>query len=136
MTYYLRKIGFFLLTLWAAITLNFFIPRLQGGDAAEAIVQRLVGQGQAVDPAQVEAVRNMLGTPDSSIMEQYFSYLGNALTGNLGVSFRSGAPVTDLLLTRLPATLSLAFMALLRAWARSAPSGSLCRVEKRASGGR
>ncbi|MGI8404724.1 MAG: ABC transporter permease, partial [Thermomicrobiales bacterium] len=37
MVYFLRKVAFFLLTLWAAVTLNFLIPRVQGGDPAEAI---------------------------------------------------------------------------------------------------
>lgn len=54
---------------------------------------------------------------------QYFSYLGNALTGDLGVSFRTGRPVTESLLNRLPATLSLAGMALLLALLIAVPLG-------------
>ena len=61
MAYFLRRIGFFFLTLWAALTLNFLIPRLQPGDPAEQIVQPAQRAGPAVDPAQVEAVRLMLG---------------------------------------------------------------------------
>lgn len=108
MAYYLRKIGFFLLTVWAAITLNFFIPRLQGGDAAEAIVQRLTGQSQAVDPAQVEAVRNMLGAPDIPLMQQYVNYLENVVRLEFGVSY-SYFPytVTHMIADTLPWTLVL-----------------------------
>ena len=39
MGYFLRRTGFFLATLWAAVTLNFLIPRLQPGDPAEAMVR-------------------------------------------------------------------------------------------------
>lgn len=54
-----------------------------------------------------EALRAASGL-DRSLPEQFFGYVGSALTGDLGVSFRSGQPVTVLLLERLPATLSLA----------------------------
>ena len=64
MRYFLRKVGFFLLTLWAVVTLNFLIPRLQPGDPAEIMVQRLAGKDAQLDPAQVQAMRDMLGTPD------------------------------------------------------------------------
>lgn len=87
MVYYARRIGFFLLTLWAAITLNFLIPRIQGGDPAEAIVSRLTGQSQAIDPRQVEAIRLMLGTPDEPLLQQYFDYLGTVVRGEFGVSY-------------------------------------------------
>ena len=43
MRYFLRKVGFFLLTLWAVVTLNFLIPRLQPGDPAELMVQNRTG---------------------------------------------------------------------------------------------
>ena len=44
---------------------------------------------------------------DRPIIEQFFGYIGSALTGDLGVSFRNGDPVTATLLERLPATVSL-----------------------------
>lgn len=109
MAYFLRRIGFFLLTLWAAVTLNFLIPRLQPGDPAEQIVSRLTGQNQAVDPAQVEAVRLMLGIQtDKSIFEQYFSYLRTIAQGDFGVSY-SYFPytVTHMIGETLPWTLVL-----------------------------
>ncbi|HEX6291898.1 MAG TPA: ABC transporter permease [Herpetosiphonaceae bacterium] len=86
MRYFIRRILFFLLTLWAAITLNFFIPRLQPGDPAEAIVRKIAGQNRAIDPAQVAAIRAMLGTPDGNLFQQYVDYLGNLVRGEFGVS--------------------------------------------------
>lgn len=108
MTYFVRRIFFFVLTLWAAITLNFFIPRIQGGDPAEAIVQQLVGQNVAIDPAQIEAVRAMLGVPDDPLLQQYVDYLGTILRGEFGVSY-SYFPytVTHMIRETLPWTLFL-----------------------------
>lgn len=88
MRYFLRRIGFFLATLWAALTLNFLIPRLQPGDPAEAIVRRLGGgQEAAVDPAQLEAIRLMLGISGENIFVQYGQYLGAVFRGEFGVSY-------------------------------------------------
>src|SRR3712207_8758390 len=45
---------------------------------------------------------------DQPLVSQYFGWAGRALTGDLGVSFRSGETVTSLIAERLPATLTLA----------------------------
>ena len=87
MKYFARKFGFFLATLWAVVTLNFLIPRLQPGDPAEIMVKRLAGKDAALDPAQVKAMRAMLGTPDGSLLSQYVSYLGDLVHGNFGLSY-------------------------------------------------
>ncbi|WP_084124272.1 ABC transporter permease [Demequina sp. NBRC 110054] len=59
-----------------------------------------------------EALRAASGL-DRPLIVQFLSYLGSALTGDLGVSFRSGQPVTQLLGERLPATMSLALVGIL-----------------------
>jgi peptide/nickel transport system permease protein len=85
--YFLRKIGFFVGTLWAVVTLNFLIPRLQPGDPAELMVRRLQGKDSQLDAAQVEAMRSMLGAPDGSLWTQYWAYLADLLRGDFGVSY-------------------------------------------------
>lgn len=87
MRYFVRRFLFFLLTLWAAVTLNFIIPRLQPGDPAQTIVSKMVGQTRAVDPAEVEAIRAMLGTPDTSLGQQYIDYLRNLVQLRFGISY-------------------------------------------------
>lgn len=89
MAYFLRKIAFFVLTLWAAVTLNFAIPRLQPGDPAEAIVRRLGGDNgpSSIDPAQLEAIRTMLGISGENIFVQYGQYIASIFRGDLGVSY-------------------------------------------------
>jgi peptide/nickel transport system permease protein len=87
MRYFARRIMFFLLTLWAAVTLNFIIPRLQPGDPAESIVRQIVGQNKSIDPAQVAAVRAMLGVPGGNLFQQYLDYLNNLIHLNFGLSY-------------------------------------------------
>ncbi|MBE3559295.1 MAG: ABC transporter permease [Ktedonobacteraceae bacterium] len=93
MRYFIRRFLFFVLTLWTAVTLNFIIPRLQPGDPAEAIVRKLIGQNKPMDPAQVQAVRLMLGIPGGNIFQQYIDYLGTLVRGNFGISY-SNFPYT------------------------------------------
>jgi peptide/nickel transport system permease protein len=108
MAYFLRRIAFFFLTLWAAITLNFLIPRLEPGDPAEAIVTRMAGQNQSVSAAQIQAMRTMLGAPKGNLAVQYWDYLVNLFHGNFGISYSSyPTPVMTLILQKLPWTLVL-----------------------------
>jgi len=108
MTYFLRRAGFFLATLWAAVTLNFLIPRLEPGDPAEAMVRRLAGKAQAVDPRQVAAIRKLLGAPDGSLLSQYWQYLGELFHGHYGVSYTYYPyTVTQVIGDALPWTLVL-----------------------------
>jgi peptide/nickel transport system permease protein len=106
--YFVRKIAFFLATLWAAITLNFIIPRLQPGDPAEVMVQKLAGKDAQLNPAAVEAMRAMLGTPDGSLFEQYVEYLKALAHGDFGISYTYYPyPVTEVIGQALPWTLVL-----------------------------
>jgi peptide/nickel transport system permease protein len=87
MRYFVRRFLFFLLTLWAAVTLNFIIPRLQPGDPAEAIVRQIVGENKSPDPAQIAAIRAMLGVPNGNMFQQYLDYLNNIVHLNFGLSY-------------------------------------------------
>lgn len=98
MKYFARKVGFFLATLWAVVTLNFLIPRLQPGDPAEIMVKRLAGKDNVLDQAQVQAMRAMLGAPDGSLWTQYWAYLGELVHGNFGLSYTYFPfPVTEVI---------------------------------------
>ncbi|MCL1799785.1 MAG: ABC transporter permease [Promicromonosporaceae bacterium] len=107
MKYYLRKTGYFLLTLFCAITLNFMIPRMQPGDPAEVMVRQISGRGQ-VDPAQVEAIRTMLGYSSPNVFIAFRDYLVNLAHGDFGISFTYFPyPVTEVIGKALPWTLGL-----------------------------
>lgn len=83
MRYLLRRIGFYLVALWAALSLNFLIPRLMPGDPVLLLVGRLQGQ---VDPRAIQALRLQFGLNNSSLWSQYLHYLSDLLHGNMGVS--------------------------------------------------
>ena len=80
--------------------------------------------GTRYDQATYEALRERSGL-DRPLPVQYLTYLTNALTGDLGVSFRTGQPVTATLLERLPATVSLAVGAILVAIVIALPLGMI-----------
>ncbi|MFC0004490.1 ABC transporter permease [Micromonospora siamensis] len=86
-----------------------------------------VALGTRFDPQTYEALRARAGL-DRPLVAQYVSYVGRAVTGDLGVSFRSGQPVTRIVLERLPATLSLALTAVLIAVLVAFPLGVLAAM--------
>jgi peptide/nickel transport system permease protein len=102
----LRRLGFFVVTLWAAITLNFFIPRLMPGNAAEAMMSRFHGH---INPQALHALEVAFGVKaHQSLVSQYFSYLGNTFRGRFGISLTFFPdPVMKDVLQALPWTLVL-----------------------------
>lgn len=79
-----------------------------------------------------EALRHRDGL-DQPIVQQYFSWAGRALTGDLGVSLRSGETVTGIIAQRLPATLTLALAAIIVALVIAIPLGTLSALHPRSA---
>jgi len=105
--YLLRKIGLFLLTAWAAITINFVLPRLMPGSPADAAIAKL-SQNGPVSPAARRAIEAQLGVPSGSIWSQYVVYLNNIAHFDFGISY-SYFPrtVSSLVFSALPWTVVL-----------------------------
>jgi peptide/nickel transport system permease protein len=93
-------------TLWAAITANFFIPRLMPGDPAEAMMSRYHGH---INPQALHALEVAFGVKThESLLSEYFAYLGNVFRGRFGVSLTFFPdPVMHDILQALPWTLVL-----------------------------
>lgn len=103
MRYVARRMGLFVLTLWAALTVNFLIPRLMPGDEATAVLSRMKG----VNPAALHALQVEFGiNTDQNVLVTYFQYLGNCLTGQFGLTAARVPVMTDIL-DKLPWTLAL-----------------------------
>jgi peptide/nickel transport system permease protein len=104
--YILRRLGFFVFTLWACITINFVVPRLMPGNPATAMMARYKG---SLSPQALKAIEIAFGVNTTqSAFEQYFHYLGNVLTGNFGISLSFfPRPVTTVVAEALPWTLGL-----------------------------
>lgn len=107
MRYLVRKIGLFLLTAWAAITINFVLPRLMPGSPADAAIAKL-SQNGPVSPATRASIEAQLGVPSGSIWSQYVTYLNNIAHFNFGISYSYfPRPVSSLVFTALPWTVVL-----------------------------
>ena len=87
MRYAARKIGLFALTLWAALTVNFALPRLMPGSPVDAALAKLAQGGQPITNAQRHAVEVQLGLPNTNIFSQYVDYLRNTARFNFGTSY-------------------------------------------------
>jgi peptide/nickel transport system permease protein len=107
-----RRLALFLLTLWAAITLNFIIPRLMPGDAALAMWSHI----HNASPAQLAALEAEFGTANQNVFVAYFTYLGNCLTLNFGVT-TDQVPVMTKIMQGLPWTIALVGVSTLIAFA-------------------
>jgi len=106
MRYLLQRLGFYALAGWAALTLNFFLPRLMPGDPATALFARFRGR---LSPEAMDALRETFGLTDASLLQQYVTYLGHALRGDFGVSIAYfPAQVSDVIGTGLMWTVFLA----------------------------
>ena len=84
MPFLLRRLGFYSLAAWFAITLNFFIPRLMPGDPASTMFARFQGQ---LDPEALGALKAAFGfVEEGNLFSQYVSYLSHLMQGDLGIS--------------------------------------------------
>jgi len=105
--YTLSKVGLLLLTLWAAVTLNFLLPRLMPGSPADAAIAKLAQNGP-VSPSTRAAIEAQLGVPTGSAWNQYLQYLNNVVHFDFGVSYTFfPQSVASLVGTALPWTLVL-----------------------------
>ena len=108
MNYVLRKVTLFVVTLWAAVTMNFLLPRLMPGSPVDAAIAKLSEGGQPVTNAQRHALEIELGSPHGSLVSQYVDYLGNMARLRFGSSYSfPNQTVAHTILSALPWTLLL-----------------------------
>jgi peptide/nickel transport system permease protein len=113
MRFLARRIVFYLAAFWAALTLDFILPRMLPGDPAAIIL----GQVNQMSPEQIAGVRAAMGLSDAPLIEQYVQYLSHALRGDFGTSFQYfPAPVASVISTSLVWTLLLGTVSLVIAY--------------------
>jgi len=106
MRFVLRRAGFFLLTLWAAVTLNFFLPRMMPGNPAVAMMAKFRGRISGQELTTLETIFGV--NSHQSLPAQYVHYLGDMATGNFGTSlFFFPSPVSQVVRTAIFWTLGL-----------------------------
>lgn len=101
-----RRVAFYAVTAWAAITINFFIPRFLPSDPVQALIARHQG-GLSSDA--INSLYVLFGLDQhQSVVSQYWEYWGKLLHGDFGISFTFfPTPVRDVIAQSLPWTLAL-----------------------------
>lgn len=95
---------------------------LSPGDPARIML------GPNARPSVVKQLREDLGL-DKPFHIRYFTWLGDILQGDFGVSLQRNVPVTEMIMSRLPASLELAFFAAMVAWVIALPTGIISAVK-------
>ena len=116
--YLLKRFLLTLPALWLVLTLVFLMIPIVPGDP----VEQMLGEGAA--PRQLAQLRHVLGL-DLPLYTQYTHYLRQLMHGDLGQSFEFQAPVRQIIFERYPATLQLAFLALIVSAAIAIPEEML-----------
>jgi peptide/nickel transport system permease protein len=105
MSFIVRRLVFYIVAAWVALTVNFFIPRAMPGNAVQAIMAKF----PSLQPSAYKALEAMLGVGHpGSIWSQYGSYLDDVFHFNFGTDVTQyPAPVSTLLAETIPWTLIL-----------------------------
>jgi len=124
-----RRVLLGALVLWLITVLVFIIFYIGPSDVARTLA------GRQATPDVVELIRHRLGL-DKPIWQQYLTFLGNALRGNLGYDYYHQVPVTSIIAGAIPKTLSLAVGAAVLWLALGVFNGVLSAVRPRTFGDR
>ncbi|WP_299550114.1 microcin C ABC transporter permease YejB [uncultured Helicobacter sp.] len=136
-SYIIKRLALILPTLLGIMTLNFFIIQAAPGGPVEQMIAKLEGVGtqtevqanskaiyknQGLDAQMLEKINALYGF-DKPILERYVLMLKNYLTFNFGESFYKNAKVVDLILEKLPVSISLGLWSTLLIYFISIPLG-------------
>ena len=115
MRFYLRRIAFYVITFWAAISLNFLLPRMMPGDPAAIMIGKLrrASGGRELSEETIRDIYALLGADKNvPLWDQYVAYWVRLLHGDLGISStRYPYPVATLIGNALPWTLYMVGLA-------------------------
>lgn len=111
MRFLLKRLGFYLIAAWAALTLNFILPRTMPGDPATTMFSSFRG---LLKPEQLESIKKAYGLSDAPLWRQYFQYLNSVLHGDFGISLAHfPEPVTGVIGAAIRWTILLGLVSLL-----------------------
>lgn len=119
----LRRFAGGILVLWMVSILAFSLMHMIPGGAAQVIA------GELATAEEVALISHQLGF-DRPLLEQYFSWLGHVIQGDLGTSLHSGRTVAGLIAEAAPATLSLTALAIVIAVVVGVAAGLVAGVRR------
>lgn len=122
LTYLLRRLLLMLPTLVLISVAVFVIIQLPPGDYLESHIAELQAQGEKVDSAHIEFLRQEYGL-DQPMWQQYLTWIGNLVQGDPGYSFEYNMPVKELVGDRLYLTILISFLTIAVTWLIAFPIG-------------
>jgi peptide/nickel transport system permease protein len=93
-TYFAKKVGWALVTLFFVLCFNFFLFRIMPGDPAG-----LLARSQRLTESEIAEQRAIFGL-DEPLLSQFWTYMQETVTGNLGTSYLTGQPVIETITER------------------------------------
>lgn len=128
--YLIRRVIYMVPIVFLISVVAFAIIQLPPGDYLTTMIAEMQSQGESVDEAQIEALRQRYGLGEP-IYVQYAKWIsGIVLHADFGQSFEWGRPVVDLLGQRLPLTVLIAVGTLLMTWIIAFPIAIYSAVKK------
>ena len=121
--YFLKRLLMLIPVLLGVSVLIFSIVHLAPGDPAEIMM------GPDATQEELQAFRVKLGF-DRPLVEQYFTFIGKALRGDLGESIKTNTPVMEEIAVSFPATLTLAFLSMVFSVVIGLPLGALAALKQ------
>ncbi|KFL29163.1 MAG: ABC transporter permease [Devosia sp.] len=121
-TYILNRLGMMLVTLWAIVTLTFFLMHAVPG--GPFVSERMLAP-------EIAAALNAKYGLNLPIWEQYLNYLGRILTFDLGPSFKyPGVSINSMIAAGLPVTLQTGLLAVICVVALGVPLGVIAALNR------
>jgi peptide/nickel transport system permease protein len=123
--YVLRRV-LYLIPIWLGISIvAFSLTNLTPGDPARLMLTRDLGRQPTAE--EVSVAREQMGL-NRPFVVRYVDWVTGAVTGDLGVSFRTGEPVLGALATRFPKTLQIAGLGIIFSLVIAVPLGALAAI--------
>ncbi|MCI9185234.1 MAG: ABC transporter permease [Lachnospiraceae bacterium] len=119
----LKRIAISIPVLLGVVLAIFIMLRIVPGDPATTMM------GEHVNPAVIEKISREMGL-DQPLYIQFFKYIGNALRGDFGTSYRLNRNVAQIILDSFPHTVRLSLLAALVAWTIGVTAGVIAAIRQ------
>ncbi len=120
--YLVRRVGYMLVTLLGISIIAFVVIQAPPGDYLDIYIQQLRARGIETDREELAGLENRYGL-NQPVLVQYFKWMGNMITLDLGQSFATRQKVTDMLAERVPLTALITLLTTLFTFAMAIPIG-------------
>ena len=127
----IKRIGMFVLVVIASTALVFFMLHSLPGENAEVMAKYIFLGNVELTPSNeaIDIIKDKYDL-EKPLISQYATWIWNAIHGNLGKSYQTNDPVTEEILIRLPATMTLAFVSILLSLVIGIPAGIFAAVKQ------